>query len=115
MKPGRQYKIGLLGCGTVGRGLVELVNRNRSLIRERSGIDLSITKILVRDLERPRPGVDRTLLTIDPEKVISNGCNIVVELIGGIEPAQAFIEGALTRHKPEVTANNTLMAKSGSH
>ena len=52
----RKLKIGLLGCGTVGRGLVELVGWNEALIRQRSGIELRITKILVRDLDKERHG-----------------------------------------------------------
>ena len=110
----RQYKIGLLGCGTVGRGLVELVHRNRSLIRERSGVDLTFTRILVRNLDRERPGVDRSLLTIYPEKVINNGCDIVVELVGGLEPARGFIRSALAQRKHVVTANKALLAVDGS-
>jgi len=58
----RQCKVGLLGCGNVGQGLVQLVERNRELIRERSGVDLSFTNILVRDLNKQRPGVDSRLL-----------------------------------------------------
>src|SRR5437016_13865596 len=81
----RQYKLGLLGCGKVGQGLVELVSRNRALIRDRAGIDLSFTQILVRDLGKKRPGVDYSLLKINHEKVINNGCEMVVEFIGGIE------------------------------
>jgi len=114
MNEARQYKIGLLGCGNVGRGLVELVNRNRSLIRERAGVDLSFTKILVRNLDRERPAVDRSLLTIQPEKVINNECDIVVELVGGLEPARTFIQEALAHRKHAVTANKALLATDGS-
>src|SRR5271166_402109 len=67
----RKVKIGLLGCGTVGRGLVELIGRNDSLIRQRTGLELGITKILVRDLDKERPGVDCALLTNQPEKVLN--------------------------------------------
>ena len=69
----RKLKIGLLGCGTVGRGLVELLGRNDDLIRQRSGVELRITRILVRDLDKERHGVDRALLTTDPDKVLNNG------------------------------------------
>jgi homoserine dehydrogenase len=55
----QELKIGLLGCSTVGRGLLELVAQDSSIIRRRSGVELSITKILVRDLDKERPGVDR--------------------------------------------------------
>jgi homoserine dehydrogenase len=109
----RKLKIGLLGYGTVGRGLVELLGRNEALVRQRSGVDLRITKILVRDLGKERQGVDRTLLTSDPDKVLNNGCDLVVELVGGIEPARAFIERSLSRGKHVVTANKALLAMDG--
>jgi homoserine dehydrogenase len=109
----RKLKIGLLGCGTVGRGLVELLGRNEALVRQRSGVDLRITKILVRDLDKERQGVDRALLTSDPDKVLNNGCDLVVELVGGIEPARGFIERSLSRGKHVVTANKALLALDG--
>jgi homoserine dehydrogenase len=109
----RRLKIGLLGCGTVGRGLVELVGRNDALIRQRSGVELRITRILVRDLDKQRPGVDRALLTTQPDKVLNNGCDLVVELVGGIEPARSFIERSLARGKHVVTANKALLALDG--
>jgi homoserine dehydrogenase len=109
----RKMKIGLLGCGTVGRGLVELMGRSDALIRQRAGIELRITKILVRDLEKERQGVDRALLTTQPEKVLDNGCDLVVELVGGIEPARSFIERSLARGKHVVTANKALLALDG--
>ena len=109
----RKLKIGLLGCGNVGRGLVELVGRNEALIRQRSGVELRITKILVRDLDKERQGVDRELLTTQPDKVLNNGCDLVVEVVGGIEPARSFIERSLARGKHVVTANKALLALDG--
>ena len=109
----RQLKVGLLGCGTVGRGLVELVTRNQSLVRHRTGVELAITKILVRDLAKPRPGVDPDLLTTEPERVLNNGCDLVVELMGGIEPARSFIQQSLESRKHVVTANKALLAQDG--
>jgi len=109
----RKLKIGLLGCGTVGGGLVELVAKNSSLIRQRAGVELSITKILVRDPLKDRPGVERSLLTTEPEKVLNNGCDMVVELVGGIEPARTFIQRALASGKHVVTANKALLALDG--
>ena len=106
-------RIGLLGCGTVGRGLVELIRRNGALIRQRAGVDLSITKILVRNLKKDRPGVDCSLLTTEPEKVLNNGCELIAELIGGIEPARALIHDAISRGKHVVTANKALLALDG--
>jgi homoserine dehydrogenase len=109
----RKFQIGLLGCGTVGRSLVELLGKNEALIRQRSGVDLRITKILVRDLDKERQGVDRALLTSDPDKVLNNGCDLMVELVGGIEPARGFIERSLSRGKHVVTANKALLALDG--
>jgi len=110
---GKQLSIGLLGCGTVGRGLMELMDKNRALIRDRSGVDLQVSQILVRDLKKERPGVDNALLTTRPEKVIENGCDMVVELVGGLEPARSFIHRALTGRKHVVTANKALLAADG--
>ncbi len=107
-------RIGLLGCGTVGRGLVELVGRERPRIRDRYGVDLEIRRILVRDLAKRRPGVDRRLLTSSALDVIDDSCDIVVELIGGIHTAGAFVRRALGNGKDVVTANKALLAAHGS-
>ena len=106
-------KIALLGCGTVGRGLVELIGRNRSHIAERSGVDLEITKILVRDLAKERNGVDRSLLTDRPAEAVANGADVVVEVIGGLEPARRFVLEAIDAGKHVVTANKALLADCG--
>jgi homoserine dehydrogenase len=110
---GRKLKVGLLGCGTVGRGLVELMAKNDALIRQRTGVELKLTKILVRDLAKQRPGLDRELLTAQPEKVLNNGCDLVIELVGGLEPAGRFIRQSLEHGKHVVTANKALLAQDG--
>jgi len=107
-------RIALLGCGTVGRGLVELIGKNRALIAERTGVDLEISKILVRDLTKDRGPVDRALLTDRPEEAVANGADVVVEVIGGIEPARSFLERAIESGKHVVTANKALLAESGA-
>jgi homoserine dehydrogenase len=111
--PVRKLKIGLLGCGTVGRGFVELLARNDALIRQRTGVCLSISKILVRDLAKERPGIDQAVLTTDPDRVLNNGCDMVVELVGGVDPARALVRHALRRGKHVVTANKALLATHG--
>lgn len=109
-----RLRIGLLGCGTVGRGFVLLVERERPRIRARFGINLEITGILVRDITKHRPGVDRALLTTSAMEVIDSDCDLVVELVGGVHSAGAYLRRALSLGKPVVTANKSLLASAGS-
>lgn len=105
----RRIRIGLLGCGTVGGGVVELLRRNGDDIARRTGIRLEVEKVLVRNFDRPR-GLDRSLLTDRPADVLQNGLDVVVELLGGIEPALSLVSESLQRGKPAVTANKRLLA-----
>jgi homoserine dehydrogenase len=108
-------RIGVLGCGNVGGALVELVERRRGAIEARTGVRLEITKIAVRDLSRIRPGdIASNLFTNDPEAVVNSpDVDLVVETMGGIEPARSLILTALTNGKPVVTANKALLASHG--
>jgi homoserine dehydrogenase len=108
----KRVDIGLLGCGTVGRGFVNLVGRERSRIRNRYGIDLAIAKIAVRDLTKPRPGVEERLLTTSATDAIQSG-DIVVEAIGGVEVPRALVRTAIALGRDVVTANKALLAESG--
>ena len=109
----RQVKIGLLGCGTVGKGFVHLLERNRDLIRARARVDVVVDKILVRDLRKDRPGVDPSLLTTRADDVIENGVDAVVELIGGSDPARRFIRDSIVNRKHVVTANKAVLSRAG--
>ena len=109
----RRVNIGLLGCGTVGRGFVELVDRERERIRARSGVELEIAKILVRDPAKPRRGVDRALLTTSAVDVIDADCDVVVELVGGVHCAGAYVRRAIDNGRNVVTANKALLAECG--
>ncbi|MGZ5477037.1 MAG: homoserine dehydrogenase [Thermoanaerobaculia bacterium] len=108
----KRVDIGLLGCGTVGRGFVRLLDLERTRVRNRYGIDLSITRIAVRDLNKPRPGVDERLLTTSALDAIQSG-EVVVEAIGGIEPPRSLVRTAIALGRDVVTANKALLADSG--
>ena len=109
--------IGLIGFGTVGGGVVKLLFENRPVIRQKTGLDLELRKIVVRDLNKRRDaGVDvpQGLLTANVDEVLANPqIQIVVELIGGIEPAKSFILKAFANGKSVVTANKKLLASHG--
>lgn len=109
----RRVTIALLGCGTVGRGFVQLLGRERERIRARSAIDLQITSILVRDVAKRREGVPHTLMTTSALDAIDSA-DVVVELIGGTHSAGAFVRRALRGGHHVVTANKALLASAGS-
>ena len=110
-----QVRVGVLGLGNVGGALVELIATNADAIEARSGVRLDIAKIAVRDLKKGR---DKALLpeclTKDAHEVVSDETiDIVVELIGGLEPARTLVLEALAAGKQVVTANKELLANFG--
>lgn len=109
----RRVTIGLLGCGTVGAGFVQLLGRERERIRAQRGVDLQITRILVRDVKKQRAGIAHTLMTTTATEVI-DGADIVVELIGGTHSAGAYVRRALRDGRDVVTANKALLATAGA-
>jgi homoserine dehydrogenase len=109
----RRVSVGLLGCGTVGRGFVELLGRERERIRARHGVDVAIKRILVRDAGKLRRGINPALFTTSAIDVLDDGCDIVVELVGGVHAAGAFVRRALRNGHDVVTANKALLADSG--
>jgi homoserine dehydrogenase len=108
-------KVGVLGCGNVGSPLVQLIAERSDAIAERTGIQLVVTKVGVRNTARPRPGIDQALLTHDSGDLVrSSDVDIVVELMGGIEPARSLVLEALTLGKPVVTGNKEMLANVGT-
>lgn len=108
-------KVGLLGCGTVGTGILRLLAENRDDILARLGCHIEVTNILVRDTARPRdPSIPPSLLTTDPEVVLAADNHIIVEVMGGYEPARHLILEALARGRHVVTANKALLARHGA-
>jgi len=108
-------RVGLLGCGNVGAALVRLVDEHADLISARAGVGIEITKVVVRDLGRDRDvklPADR--FTSDADAVARDAdIDIVVEVMGGVEPARTLITAALRAAKPVVTANKELIARHG--
>jgi len=109
----RRVRIALLGCGTVGGGLVRLLERSRARLASELGVEFSLARVLVRDLARRRDGVDPSLLTTRADAAIPEDAEVVVELLGGIEPARSLVHEALERGLPAVTANKALLARHG--
>jgi len=105
-------KVGLIGFGTVGKGVVRVLQQNADVIRERLGFPLELARIADKDTTSDRGvGVDPALLTADARALIEDpSIPIVVELIGGLSPAKEFILEALRRGKCVVTANKALLA-----
>jgi homoserine dehydrogenase len=109
-------KVGLLGMGTVGSGVLKILEMNKEQIKNRAGAAIEVKKILVRDLHKERPvKVDRQQLTTDPRDILHDPeIDVVVEVIGGTGDARRYIEEALRNKKFVVTANKDLMATAGT-
>ncbi len=107
--------VGILGFGTVGEGLIKILNKNSSLINERLGCPLEIRAVVDKELTAPRQvSIDKGLLSTDVKTVLENPqVDIVVELIGGLEPARTFVLSAIRGGKSVVTANKALIAECG--
>jgi homoserine dehydrogenase len=109
---GKTLKVALLGCGVVGTQVARLLREEAAELAARSGAQLEIAGIAVRRLSHPRPGIDRDLLTTDAMGLATRpDVDIVVEVIGGIEPAHSLILAAMERGKSVVSANKALLAE----
>lgn len=111
----KHINIGLIGLGTIGTGVVSILTKNSRLIEDRVGIPVRLAKIADLDIKRDRGiEIDKGILTTNAEEILNDpGIDIVIELIGGDEPAKGFILNALNNGKHVVTANKALLAKSG--
>ncbi len=112
---GQQVNIGLLGFGTVGSGVVQIIQAHQKELQHQVGCPIEVKKILVKDFEKKRDvEVDSNLLTDRPEDIINNDeIDVVIEVIGGIEETKNYIVTALQNKKHVVTANKDLMALHG--
>lgn len=114
----KKLRLGLAGLGTVGVGVLDMVSRQRDLIRQRTGVELIVTAVCARDRTKPRGGHDLSAFTWfdDPvELARSEEIDVLVELIGGeAGPAKAAVEAAIAAGKHVVTANKALLAWHGA-
>jgi homoserine dehydrogenase len=109
-------RIGLLGCGTVGTALIELLQQQADTVAARTGVRLEVVRVAVRNASKDR-GVDlpREVFTNDAERVVTDAdIDVIVEVMGGIEPARSLVLDAIKAGKPVVTANKELLANVGA-
>src|ERR1700746_4039957 len=108
-------RLALLGCGTVGEGVVRLLRRNAEMFERKLGASLELAGVADRSLRPNRAlGLDTPLITRDAESlVLQPDIDIVLELFGGLEPARSLMLKALELGKDVVTANKALLAENG--
>ncbi|TQK73591.1 homoserine dehydrogenase [Brevibacillus sp. AG162] len=112
----QSIKLGLMGFGTVGTGVVRIIQAHQEDLQKQTGLSIEISRILVQDAEKSRniSSMESTLTT-DPASLLDDPeIEVIVEVIGGIHPAKEYILGALERGKHVVTANKDLMALYGA-
>ena len=114
MEGNRIIRAAILGAGTVGSGVYKLAGMMSEDFLNKTGARLEIKKVLVRSLNKERPGFDKSILTDSWEEIVSDPqIDIVIELMGGIEPARTYVIEALKAGKQVVTANKDLLAEHG--
>ena len=108
-------RVALLGCGSVGSQVARLLGEQAAELAQRVGTRIELAGIAVRRIGHPRPGIDRELLTADALGLVTRpDVDIVVEVIGGIEPARSLLLAAMKDGKSVVTANKALLAEHGA-
>lgn len=107
-------RVGLLGFGTVGEGVYRMLESNASSIAARTGAEIELTQIGIRNLSKER-NAPASLFTDDLESIVTNpNIDVIIEVIGGTQPAGALLEAALKSGKHVVSANKELIAKEGA-
>lgn len=107
-------KVAILGIGTVGTGTYKIIKNQKDEFPYKTGSNIEVSKILVRDKSKKREGIDENLITDSWEDIINDdSISIVIEVMGGIEPAKTYITEALKKGKSVVTANKDLIASYG--
>lgn len=110
----KKIRIGLLGFGTVGTGVVRVLKENRVEINTKVGAELELKTVLVRDKNKKRPYMEDLTLTDNIDDILQDEeINIVIELMGGLHPAKEYMLKALEAGKSVVTANKDIVAQFG--
>jgi homoserine dehydrogenase len=110
----RVVTVALLGAGTVGAQVGRLLNQTSADLEPRVGAPLKLVAVAALDPENPREGIDPAVFSKDAQAVATSGADIVVELMGGIEPARSLILAAIESGSSVVTANKALLAAHGA-
>lgn len=108
--------VGLIGLGTVGQGLLTLLDRNKDYIQNKLGEAIQVDQILVRNLEKKRDNLPKNVLLTDSFNDFTKNSNldIIIEVAGGIHPAKEWLQWALENGRSVITANKDLIASHGS-
>jgi homoserine dehydrogenase len=107
-------RLAMLGCGTVGSSVAKLLSMHQHDLAHRVGADIHLVAVGVRDASKKREGIDPSLITTDLKAVAASGADVVVEVMGGIEPARSLILLAMESGSSVVTANKALLAEDGA-
>lgn len=114
MEADKKIRVAILGSGTVGTGVYKIIQNQKDEFPHKIGSELEVAKILVRNINKQREGIPSEILTDKWADIINDdSIGIVIEVMGGIEPAKTYISEALTKGKNVVTANKDLMAEYG--
>lgn len=114
MEADKKIRVAILGSGTVGTGVYKIIQNQKDEFPHKIGSELEVAKILVRNINKQREGIPSEILTDKWSDIINDDdISIVIEVMGGIEPAKTYISEALAKGKNVVTANKDLMAEHG--
>ena len=115
MNSGKTLKVGMLGCGVVGSNVARLLQEDSGDFAARSGATLSLTKVAVKNATTKRENVPQSIITTDAHSIVNDpSIDIVIEVMGGIEPARELILTAIKNGKSIITANKALLALHGA-
>ncbi|MBD3109046.1 homoserine dehydrogenase [Bacillus sp. AGMB 02131] len=112
----KAISIGLLGLGTVGSGVVQIINNHQDKLMHQVGCPVKIKKILVKNIDKARDfEIDRNMLTLSADEIIDDPeIDVVIEVMGGVESTKEYLLRAIRNKKHIITANKDLMALYGS-